>query len=107
MKIKFLADENFRRAIQVGLRRIEPAVSFLHAFEVGAAGQDDFTVLQIAADEGRILVSHDFKTMPQHFSRFVTRRASPGLFLIPQQLSIGVAMEELLMFWVTSDAEEW
>lgn len=59
MKITFLADENLRRAVVLGVRRREPGVSFLQSFEVGAAGKDDPTVLQIAAREGRILVSHD------------------------------------------------
>ncbi|MDE3179371.1 MAG: DUF5615 family PIN-like protein, partial [Acidobacteriota bacterium] len=59
VKIKFLADEDLRRAIVLGVRRREPTVSFVHASDVGAAGLDDHAVLQIAAKAGRILVSHD------------------------------------------------
>ena len=33
----------------LGVRRREPSVSFLQAFEMGAAGKDDLAVLQIAA----------------------------------------------------------
>lgn len=106
MKIKFLADENLRRAIVLGVRRREPSVSFLHAFDVGAAGKDDPTVLQIAASEGRVLVSHDFRTMPQHFRQFIAGRASPGLILIPQKLGLRAAIEELLMIWLACEAEE-
>jgi hypothetical protein len=54
--IKFLGDENLRRAIVLGVRRREPSVSFVQAFDVGAAGKDDAEVLRIAANEGRILV---------------------------------------------------
>jgi hypothetical protein len=71
VKIKFLAGENLRRAVVLGVRRHAPSVSFLQAFEVGPSGASDPALLQIAANEGRILVSYDFKTTPQHFHDFV------------------------------------
>jgi len=52
LKVKFLADENLRRAIVLGVRRREPSTSFLQAFEMGAVGKDDLTLLQIATDPG-------------------------------------------------------
>jgi Domain of unknown function (DUF5615) len=107
VKIKFLADENLRRAVVLGVRRHEPSVSFLQAFEVGASGASDPAVLQIAANEGCILVSHDFKTIPQHFHDFVRSQISPGVFLIPQRLALSIAIDELVMLWVASDAKEW
>jgi predicted nuclease of predicted toxin-antitoxin system len=64
MKIKYLADENLRRAIVLGLRRREPAANFVQAYEAHARGKDDPTVLQIAAEQNRILVSHDVRTIP-------------------------------------------
>jgi len=44
MRIKFLADENLRRAIVLGVRRREPSANFVEAFEVGAAGKGDLTL---------------------------------------------------------------
>ena len=84
MKINFLADENLRRAIVLGLRRREPAASFAQAYEAGAAGKDDPTVLRIAAEQNRIVVSHDLGAMPRHFQHLIARQASPGVILIPQ-----------------------
>ncbi len=107
MKIKFLADENLRRAIVLGLRRREPSASFLQAYEAAAAGKDDLTVLRIAAEQDRILVSHDLKTVPQHFRHFVARQASPGVILVPQKLPLSTTIEQLLMIWLASEAEEW
>ena len=107
MKINFLADENLRRAIVLGLRRREPSVSFLQAYEAGAAGKDDLTVLQLAAEQHRIVVSHDVRTMPGHFGQFIPRQASPGVILIPQSLPVSTAIEELLIVWLASEAEEW
>lgn len=107
MKIKFLADENLRRAILLGVRRREPAANFVHAFEVGGAGKDDLTLLRLAADEGRILVSHDLRTLPPHFRQFTARQTSPGVILIPQKLTPSAAIEELVTIWLASEAEEW
>ena len=44
-------------------------IDFRTAHDVGLAGLNDATVLAIAADEGRLLVSHDISTMPQRFAR--------------------------------------
>jgi hypothetical protein len=107
MKIQFLADENLRRAIVLGLRRREPTVNFKQAYEVGATGRDDASVLRIAAEQNRILVSHDVRTMPQHFRELVARQTSPGVILIPQKLSLNTAIEQLLLIWVASGAEDW
>ncbi len=89
------------------MRRREPSVSFSLASEAGATGRDDLSVLQIAAEEGRLLVSHDIRTMPQHFQQFVARQSNPGLLLIPQQLPLSIAIEQLVLIWTASEAEEW
>lgn len=107
MKIRFLADENLRRPIVLGVRRREPSTNFVQAYEAGAAGKGDLTVLQIAAEQNRILVSHDLRTVPQHFRHFITHQASPGVILIPQKLPLSTAIEQLLLIWLASEAEEW
>ena len=45
--------------------------SFEDAHDAGLAGLNE-TVLAIAADDGRLLVSHDVSTMPQRFARCLT-----------------------------------
>jgi len=107
MKVKYLADENLRRAIVLGVRRREPSVSFSQAHEAGAAGRHDLAVLEIAAEQNSILVSHDVRTIPAHFQDFISQRRSPGAFLIPQRLPVGTAIEQLLLIWLASEAEEW
>lgn len=52
-------------------------------------------------------LSHDFRTMPQHFQQLIAKQASPGLILIPQKLKVGAAVEELLMIWAACEAQEW
>ena len=67
----------------------------------------DPAVLLRSAAVDRIVVSHDRKTMPAHFARFLNGRSSPGLIIVPQDLDIGDAIDELLLIWAATDAEEW
>jgi hypothetical protein len=106
--IRFLADASLNEGIVSGCRRREPAMDFLSANEARLERVPDPGVLALAASQDRILVSHDFQTVPQHFSDFLQARgSSPGVILVPQYLSIGEAIEELLLIWGASDAEEW
>jgi hypothetical protein len=107
MRPRFLADADFNHKIVLGLRRREPSVDFQGAHDGGVAGVADPDVLRIAAESGRVLISHDRKTMPAHFARFLEHRSSPGVILVSQDLDIGAAIEDLLLIWAATDAEEW
>jgi hypothetical protein len=62
----------------------------------------------LSAAEGRILISHDVNTLPKHFGHFVTDgQGSPGVFLIPQSLPLSRAIDELVLIWSASEADEW
>jgi hypothetical protein len=69
-------------------------------------GADDTEVLAIAAELGRVSVTHDVKTMTAHFRAFVSTHVCPGLIVVPKRTSIGTAIEELLLIWEASDARE-
>ena len=107
MRPRFQADADCNQKIVLGLRRREPAVDFQDARAGGVIGVPDSDVLGKAADLERILISHDRKTMPAHFARFLDSRSSPGLIIVPQDLDIGLAIEDLLIVWAASNAEEW
>jgi predicted nuclease of predicted toxin-antitoxin system len=57
--LKFLADENFDNTIVRGLFRRHPKLDIVRVQDVGLSGKDDPTVLEWAAQEGRILLTHD------------------------------------------------
>jgi hypothetical protein len=107
MRPRFQADADFNHKIVVGLRRREPAVDILSAHDGGVIGVPDPEVLIIAAESARILVSHDRKTMPGYFTRFRETRSSPGVIIVSQDLDVGAAIEDLLLIWAATDAEEW
>ena len=107
MRIRFQADADFNQKIVRGLRRRESLLDFLGAHEGGVIGVTDPEVLGIAAESGRILVSHDRKTMPGHFARFLEDRPSPGLIIVSQDLDIGSAIEDILLIWIASGHDDW
>lgn len=107
MRIRFQADNDLRKAIVRGVVRRSAVIDFRSAQNARLHGVDDPLVLAIAAEEGRILVSHDFQTMPGHLRDFIKTRHSPGVFLVSQELPVGQAVDALALIWEASDAEEW
>lgn len=107
MRAKFQADADLDERVLRGLRRNTPEIDFRTALGAGLEGLPDPEVLRVAADAGRILVFQDRKTIPRHFRRFVSSTTSPGVILLREGISIASAIEELLLIWSASDAEDW
>ena len=107
MKSRFQADADFSAEIIDGLIRKEPTIDFQTADEANLRGLKDDKVLLISAQQNRILVSHDRKTIPKHFAKFIQQNESPGVFIIAQNVSIKTAIKTLLLIWVASEHEEW
>ena len=107
MKIKFLADASLNRAIVSGVVRAEPSIDFLTASTAQLAGVPDEEVLAIASREGRVVVTHDIKTMPFYFAQFLANEESLGVILISQKTSVAEAIESLVLVWLASEPAEW
>ena len=76
--------------------------------EAELEGVGDPEVLAAAAQQGRILVTQDIRSMPGHFAAYLHGGGkSPGVFLVPKKLTSGAAIEELLLVWLSSEADEW
>ena len=88
MKIRFQADADLNQIIVKATLRLEPGIDFQTAHAGGLANLDDATVLKRAAEQGRIVVSHDRKTMPGHFGQFILTEKSPGLLIVSQKLPV-------------------
>ena len=57
--LRFVADENFNQNIIRGLLRRNPDIDIVFIQDVGLSGTNDPTVLEWAAQEGRVLLTHD------------------------------------------------
>lgn len=84
MTIRFLADEDLRAAIIEGLRSREQAIDILDVKTAGLRGMKDPALLELAFQQGRIMVSHDRETMPRYFrARLDSGKSTTGLFIVP------------------------
>jgi hypothetical protein len=108
VKVRFLADADLNKAIVSGVLRREPSLDFLTAQAAGLRNMTDPEVLALATERRRVLVSHDVGTMSAHFRAFRSAgKRSAGVFLVPQSLDIGAAIDELVLIWLASEASEW
>ena len=107
MSIRFQADNDLKFAIVKAVRRREPAIDFASAQESGLDGLSDPDLLDRATSDGRVLVSHDLRTMLDHFrSHLAAGKTSPGLLLVSQGESIGEVFEALVVLWAVTDPSE-
>ena len=60
------ADENFNNDIVRGLLRRKPDLDIVRIQDEGLSGADDQTVLEWAAQKGRILLTHDVSTITHY-----------------------------------------
>ena len=108
MTVRFLADEDLDSDIIEGLRSREPAIDILSAKKTSLRGTKDPDLLEFAAQQERILISHDRRTMIRHFrDRLAVGESSPGLFIVPQRSAIGEVIESLVLVWTASQSAEW
>lgn len=107
MRARFLADADLQQRIVTGIKRVEQGIDFETATGAGLEGMPDSEVLRMAAEQGRVLVSHDRRTMPAEFYAFIRERRSPGLILVKQGCPVGRAIEELRICYHALEVEEF
>jgi hypothetical protein len=64
--LRFLVDEDFDNDILRGVLRRRPQVDIVRVQDIGLSGMKDCLVLEWAAGEGRIVLTHDVSTMTKH-----------------------------------------
>jgi predicted nuclease of predicted toxin-antitoxin system len=103
-----LADENFNGDILRGLRRRVPGIDAPRIQHVGMRGADDEAVLEWAAVEGRLVLTHDVSTLID----FAWKRVAAGLHhsgvsAVSQQAPVGAIVADLVLLAECSVNEEW
>ncbi|HEU4391552.1 MAG TPA: DUF5615 family PIN-like protein [Blastocatellia bacterium] len=94
--LKLAADADFNSRILRGLRRRQPKLDIVRVQDAltPAERSDDDKVLDWAAAERRVLLTHDVTTMRSHAeARIGAGLAMPGVFELSQSLPIGQAIE--------------
>jgi hypothetical protein len=107
--VRFLADEDLDADIILGLRSREPSIDLLDVKTSGLRGTADPELLELAAQQDRVLITHDRNTMTRHFrERLDAGMPTSGMVIVPQQsAAIGEIIESLLLVWTASQSDEW
>jgi hypothetical protein len=106
--MKFLADENFDNRVVRGLLRRQPDLDIMRVQDLEIAGADDLTVLAWAAQAGRILLTHDERTIPRYvYERLAAGQIIAGVIIVSDNLPISPIIEDILIIVECSTAAEW
>ncbi|MBP6787457.1 MAG: DUF5615 family PIN-like protein [Candidatus Promineofilum sp.] len=106
--IKFLADEDFNNRILRGLLRRQPGLDILRIQDTSLAGTPDSVVLEWAAQQDRVLLTHDVSTMTKHaYARLRLGKKMAGIIEVSQSVAIGSVIDDLLLIAGTSTPEEF
>ena len=106
--LRLAADENFNHAVVRGVIRRNPEVDIVTIQESGLSGASDETVLEWAAENGRVLLTHDVSTMTKFaYERIEHGLPIAGVFEVSQTLAVGAAIEDILLLAECSLENEW
>lgn len=106
--VRWLSDENFSGDIVRGLLLRRPDLDLRRVQDVGLEAADDPTILEWAAINNCIVLTHDRATMPDFaYARVVTGHPMPGIFVVDDRISVRQAIDEILLIEVCSEQAEW
>jgi predicted nuclease of predicted toxin-antitoxin system len=96
--IRLLSDENFNGDIVDGLLRRNPGLDLVRVQDVGLGQAKGPAILDWAARERRVLLTHDVRTMSRFaYERIRRDEPMPGLVVMSDTIAIGRAIEDILL----------
>jgi len=106
--LRLAADENLNNNIVRGLLRRRPQLDIVRIQDMGLSGADDPTVLEWAAQERRVLLTHDVSTITKYaYERVRAGQTMPGVFEVGRDVAIGRAIDDILLVAEYSLDGEW
>jgi hypothetical protein len=106
--IRLLFDENFNNDILRGMLRRNPSLDILRVQDHGLRGASDEVVLEWAARNECVVISHDVTTLSKHaYDRVKAGVKMPGMFQVPRSVAISNAIEDLVLIAECSEPGEW
>lgn len=96
--IRLLTDHDFNERITRGLVLREPVIDLLRVRDIGLSTAVDPVILERAAMEGRVVLTHDRGTMAGFaHARVAAAEPMPGVFLVGKECGVGRAIDEILL----------
>lgn len=107
MILRFLTDQDFNDDIVAEVRSKKPDLDLISVREIGMARASDPNILEWAAQNDRVLLTHDVNTMTAHATQRLRAGLSlAGVVIVPQLLSIGKAVEDILLIVELGDSRD-
>jgi predicted nuclease of predicted toxin-antitoxin system len=96
--LRFAVDEDFNNRIVRGLLRLLPTLDIVRVQDADLSGSPDPSVLEWAAAENRVLLSHDVTTMAtEAYDRVRSGKPMVGVFEVSQEMLIREAIADLVL----------
>ena len=106
--LRLLADENFNGDIVRALLLRQPDLDIVRVQDVGFVGVGDPDILDWAAANDRIILTHDRATLPDYaYERLAVGENMPGVFILNDRFPVGDATREILLMIACSEQAEW
>ncbi len=103
-----VADENFNNDILRGLLRRDPTLDIVRIQDVGLTHAPDPVVLEWAAQENRVLLTHDQNTITRFaYQRVVEGKPMPGVIEVNRSVPMNVAIDDILLLALSSNSGDW
>jgi predicted nuclease of predicted toxin-antitoxin system len=94
--LRLLIDQDLDHVILRGLLLRAPNVDVVPAHQAGLSDTPDPGLLAWAAEQRRIVVTHDRSTMPYHAATRIARGESlADVIIVPRRLPVGQVIHEL------------
>jgi hypothetical protein len=105
---RLAVDQNFDARIVAGLRRREPDIGIVLIRDAGLAAAPDPLVLEWAAREGLVLLTHDRATLVGvAYDRVMHGEPMSGVIAVSAQFPIGRTVDDLLLLLECTLDDEW
>jgi hypothetical protein len=105
--LRLLADESFNGRVLRALLRQVPGLDVIRAQDGPLYGADDPALLQFAADENRVLLTHDIETLVGYaWDRVRKGIKMSGVIVALTDRPIGQVIEDLEILILASEPEE-
>jgi hypothetical protein len=96
--LRFITDQNFDGRIIRGLRARVPDIDLVTAHRAGISDLEDPDLLRWTAEHGRILITHDKRTIPDELEKLVASGLElPGVILVAKKASLGRLIDDLVI----------
>lgn len=106
--IRLLADEDFNGPLLRAFKRRWRTADVVRVQEVGLMSRPDSDVLDWAKANGRIVLTHDVRTMvPLAYARLARGESSPGVFVVAQHANRAAIADDLVAIAGASTPDEW